>query len=170
MVCDVPPSVSSSRSSSTEIDFNLTAALESAAALEPVPVTKQVQAQVLEFITGRLRVVLMDMGFKYDVVDAVLGAQAENPAGAARAVRQLTAWVARPDWSTILPGYARCVRITRDQESKYKVDRDAFIEPAEKKLFSALEKAEKRKRAPGSVDDFLDGLCPTDPGSQRVLR
>jgi glycyl-tRNA synthetase len=146
-----------------EIDFNLSAALETAAALEPVPVTNQVQSLVVEFITGRLRVVLMELGFKYDVVDAVLGAQRENPAGAVRAVRQLTAWVARPDWSTILPGYARCVRITRDQENKFKVDRNAFIEPAEKQLFSALEKAEKRKRAPGSVDDFLEVFVPLIP-------
>ncbi|MCX6555248.1 MAG: glycine--tRNA ligase subunit beta, partial [Candidatus Aminicenantes bacterium] len=40
-----------------KINFDLHAALKSAAALEPVPVTDEVQAQVLEFITGRLRVV-----------------------------------------------------------------------------------------------------------------
>jgi glycyl-tRNA synthetase len=145
------------------IDFNLSAALESAAALEPVPVTEQVKDELLEFITGRLRVVLMDMGFKHDVVDAVLAVQAENPAGAVRAIRQLTAWVARPDWSTILPGYARCVRITRDQEKKFTVNPDAFVEPAEKKLFAALEKAEKRKRVPGSADDFLEVFVPLIP-------
>ncbi len=146
-----------------EIDFNLHAALRSAAGLEPVPVTEQVQAQVLDFITGRLRVVLMEMGFKHDVVDAVLSAQAENPAGAARAVRQLSAWVARPDWSTILPGYARCVRITRDQKKKFTVKPDSFVEAAEKKLFAALEKAEKKSRVPGSVDDFLEAFVPMIP-------
>ena len=146
-----------------DIDFNLHTALQSAAALEPVPVTEQVQVQVLDFISGRLRVVLMEMGFKHDVVDAVLAAQAENPAGAARAVRQLTAWVARPDWSTILPGYARCVRITRDKKKKFTVNPEVFIEAEEKKLFAALEKAEKRKRVPGSVDDFLEAFFPMLP-------
>jgi glycyl-tRNA synthetase len=146
-----------------DIDFDLCVALKSAAALEPVPVTGQVQSQVLDFINSRLRVVLMDMGFKHDVVDAVLVAQAENPAGAARAIRQLTAWVARPDWSTILSGYARCVRITRDQKKKLPVKPDAFIEAEEKILFAALEKAEKRKRVPGSVDDFLAAFFPMLP-------
>jgi glycyl-tRNA synthetase len=145
------------------IDFNLQAALKSASALEPLPVSDEILAQVQEFISGRLRVVLMDMGYKYDVVDAVLAAQSENPAGAVRAVRQLTAWVARPDWSTLLPGYARCVRITRDQKQKFTVQPAAFVEPAEKKLYSALIVAEKRKGAPGSVDDFLNAFVPMIP-------
>ncbi len=145
------------------IDFDLRAALKSAAALEPVPVSEQVQVQVLDFIGSRLRVVLMEMGFKHDVVEAVLVAQAVNPAGSARAVRQLTAWVARSDWSTILPGYARCVRITRDQQKKFTVKPEAFIEAEEKKLFADLEKAEKRKRVPGSVDDFLEAFFPMLP-------
>jgi glycyl-tRNA synthetase len=118
---------------------------------------------VLEFITGRLRVVLMDMGYRYDVVDAVLAVQSDNPSNAARAVKQLTAWVARPDWSTLLPGYARCVRITRDQKARFIVKPEAFVEAAEKKLFSALEKAEKPKRAFGSVDDFLNAFVPMIP-------
>ncbi len=147
-----------------ELDFDLRVALKSAAALEPIPVTEQVQAQILDFITGRLRVVFLEMGFKHDVVDAVLAVQAQNPAGAARAVRQLTGWVARPDWSNILPGYARCVRITRDQKKQFMVKPEAFVETAEKELFAALEKAEKRKRVPGSVDDFLEAFVPMVPG------
>ncbi len=146
-----------------KIDFDLRLALKSAAALEPIPVTDEVQAQVLEFITGRLRVVLMDMGFRYDVVDAVLAAQSDNPAGAARAVEQLTAWVSPPDWHTLLPGYARCVRITRDQAKKFKVKPEVFTEEAEIRLYAALEKAEKRERAPGSVDDFLNAFVPMIP-------
>ena len=146
-----------------DINFDLHAALKSAASLQPVTVTDEIQVQVLEFITGRLRVVLMDMGFRYDAVEAILAVQSENPAGAAQAVRQLTAWIDRPDWNILLPGYARCVRITRDQEQKFTVRPEAFIEPAEKDLFSALEKAEKRERASGSVDDFLNAFVPMLP-------
>jgi glycyl-tRNA synthetase len=142
------------------IAFDLRAALKSAAEIEPIPVSAEVQAQVLGFITGRLRVVLLDMGDKYDVVDAVLAAQSDNPAGAAQAVKQLTAWVARPDWGMILPGYARCVRITRDQQQRFIVDPKGFVEEAEKALFSALKGAEKSKRRSGSVDDFLNAFVP----------
>jgi len=145
------------------IDFDLHAALKTAAALEPIPVSAETLTQIQEFITGRLRVVLMDMGYKYDVVDAILEAQANNPAGAARAAKQLTAWVARPDWKTLLPGYARCVRITRDQKEKFKVKPETLAEAAEVKLFAALEEAEHQKRAPGSVDDFLNAFVPMIP-------
>ena len=145
------------------LTFDLRAALKSAAALEPVPVSDEVQAQVLEFLTGRLRVVLMDSGYKYDVVDAVLAAQSSNPAGAAKAVRQLATWVERKDWNTLLPGYARCVRITRDQKARFAIQVGAFTEDAEKKLFAALEQAEKRVRTPGSVDDFLNAFIPMIP-------
>jgi glycyl-tRNA synthetase beta subunit len=105
----------------------------------------------------------MELSYKHDVVDAVLAEQSDDPARAELAVRQLTAWVARPDWSTILPGYARCVRITRDQKKKFTVKPESFVEAAEKGLFIALEKAEKRKRGPGSVDDFLNAFVPMIP-------
>ena len=63
-----------------------------------------------------------------------------------------------------MPEYARCVRITRDQKKKFTVNPEDFSEKtSEKKLFAALEKAEKRKRAPGSVDDFLDAFIPIIP-------
>jgi glycyl-tRNA synthetase len=146
-----------------KINFDLRISLKAAAVLEPVQVTDETQVQVLEFINGRLRVVLIDMGYRYDVVDAVLAVQSDNPAGAAQAVRQLTAWVARPDWSTLLPGYARCVRITRDQKRKFTVKPESFVEVAEKKLFEALEVAEKRKRTSGSADDFLNAFVPMIP-------
>jgi len=146
-----------------EIDFDLGGAVKAAAALEPVPLSDEVRAQVLEFITGRLRVVLLDRGDRYDIVDAILAAQAGNPAGAGRAVKQLSAWVGRKDWNTLLPGYARCVRITRDQKERFKVDPKSFVEEAEKKLFAALDAAEKRDRKAGSVDDFLNAFVPMLP-------
>jgi glycyl-tRNA synthetase len=146
-----------------EIDFDLGMALKSVAALEPVEITEPALAQVLEFITGRLRVVLMDMGYRYDLVDAILAVQSKNPSGAARAIEQLSAWVARSDWSTLLPGYARCVRITRDQEQVFTIKPEEFVEPAEKKLFAALQQAEKKEHAQGSVDDFLNAFVPMLP-------
>jgi glycyl-tRNA synthetase len=144
-----------------DLDFDLRLALSKAAGLQPIPAGDDIQALVLDFIAGRLRGVLLDMGFRYDAVDAVLAAQAGNPAGAARAVRQLAAWVERKDWTTILPGYARCVRITRDQKEKYAMNEKALSEPAEKDLFAAFQ---RQKAVPaGDVDAFLEavaGLLP----------
>ncbi len=146
-----------------DLSFDLRAALKAAAALQPIPAGDEVLAQVLEFIVGRLRVVLMDMGGRYDAVDAVLAAQGHDPAAASRAVKQLAAWVGRKDWNTILPAYARCVRITRDQATRFGVEPGNFVEAAEKSLFAALQKAEAARGAPGSVDDFLNAFVPMIP-------
>ena len=77
-------------------------------------------------------------------------------------MKQLTAWVARPDWSAILPAYARCVRITRDQKEKFTVDPEAFVEEAERKLYEAVSKR-RRLRASGDVDDFLNAVVALIP-------
>ncbi|RPJ26388.1 MAG: glycine--tRNA ligase subunit beta, partial [Chloroflexi bacterium] len=145
------------------ISFDLREAVEKAAKLQPIEVKKEVQAQILDFIAGRLKVVLNDVGYKYDVVEAVLAEQSDNPARAAQAVKQLQAWVEREDWATILPGYARCVRITRDQKQTYKVNVKKFAEKQEEALYKALEKAEAASRVEGSVDDFLNAFVPMIP-------
>jgi glycyl-tRNA synthetase len=145
------------------VSFDLREAVKQAAKLQPIVVKDETQNQVLEFIAGRLSVVLKDAGYKYDVVDAVLAAQSSNPAGSARSVKQLQAWVAREDWSTILDAFARCVRITRDQKQVFKVNPKNFAEKSEEALFKTLEKAESAPRQAGSVDDFLNAFVPMIP-------
>ena len=80
-----------------DLDFDLREAVAKAAKLQPIEVSDEVQTQVLDFIAGRLSVLLKE-SYRYDVVDAVLAEQSVNPAGAARAVKQLQAWVEREDW------------------------------------------------------------------------
>ncbi|MFZ5883519.1 MAG: glycine--tRNA ligase subunit beta, partial [Chloroflexota bacterium] len=96
-----------------DADFDLAEAVKRSAKTQPIEVTEETQAKVLEFLAGRLSVALKEMGYRYDVVDAVLAEQSANPAASARAVKQLQVWVGREDWREILPGYARCVRIIR---------------------------------------------------------
>jgi len=145
------------------LPFDLTAALERAAGLEPIPAGREVQAQVMEFLLGRLRVLLIESGARYDIVDAVLAVQGHDPAACAQAVQALSAWASRPDWNVILPAYARCVRITRDQKARYEVLPANFVETAERGLFAALQKAEAFRRRSGSVDDFLTAFLPMIP-------
>ena len=121
-----------------DLDFDLAEAVKRSAKTQPIEVKEEVQKQILEFITGRLKVVLNDMGFKYDVIDAVLAAQSNNPAGTVRAVKQLQTWVTREDWSSILDGFARCVRITRDQKTRFEVSEKQLVEEAEKGLYAAV--------------------------------
>ncbi len=146
-----------------EVDFDLRAVLEKAAARLPVQASAESQAAVLAFIIERLRNVLLEQGWRYDVVDAVLAAQGWNPARAAQAVKQLSAWVSRSDWHDILPAYARCVRITRDLDQRFPLSAEHFVEDAERALYAALQESESRARRSGSVDDFLEAFLPLIP-------
>jgi glycyl-tRNA synthetase len=146
------------------ISFDLREAVQTAAKLQPIEVKEDAQTQILDFITGRLRVVLNDMGYRYDVVDAVLMEQSDNPARAAEAVKQLQAWVEREDWEKILPGYARCVRIMRSAGvdiERLKVNPKKFIEEEEKNLYDELQK--NVRAHPESVDELLNIIVKLIP-------
>jgi glycyl-tRNA synthetase len=153
------------------LDFDLSEGLRMAGAGLPIPAAPESLASCLDFIVGRLRSYLLENqeGFRYDVVDAILAEQQVNPAGVLRGVRQLTRWIARPDWNSILPAYARCVRITRDQKQVFNVSPEAFVEPVENDLYQALLIAETTSRNPGSVDDLLTTFLPMIPAINRFF-
>ncbi len=151
------------------LDFDLRAGLEAAAKHLPIAATAEAKGAVLAFIVERLRNLLLEQGYRYDVVDAVLAAQGHNPARAAEAVRELTAWVQREDWQQILPAYARCVRITRGEAERYPVQPDAFMEDAARALWEALQQAEASPRRPRSVDDFFAAFLPLKPAIERFF-
>ena len=102
-----------------DLDFDIRLGLETAASRLPIAINGENMKVCLAFVSERLRNLLQEQGGRYDVVDAVLAAQGNNPARVARAVRQLAGWVNRSDWYAILPAYARCVRITRDQLERF---------------------------------------------------
>ncbi len=152
-----------------DLDFDLRTALTAAAENLPIQAPPETRSACLDFIVERLRNLLLDAGHRFDIVDAVVAAQGSNPARAARAVTALAAWAARDDWSTILPAYARCVRITRDLETVYEVAPAAFQEAAERALYTALEQAEAIKRDPGSVNDLWHAFTPMIPAINRFF-
>ena len=138
------------------VSFDLREAVKKAVKLQPIDVKDEVRTLILDFITGRLRVVLNDMGYRYDVVDAVLAEQSANPAKATEAVKQLQVWVGREDWESILPGYARCVRIIRSAQAdvkNFKVDPKKFMDAEEKNLYEAIQ--ENGKVQPTTINDLL---------------
>ncbi|MBE0697805.1 MAG: glycine--tRNA ligase subunit beta, partial [Anaerolineaceae bacterium] len=147
------------------LDFDLREGLRLAAGYLPISASVEAQASCLEFITGRLRSYLLETGdgSRYDIVDAVLAEQQANPAGVLRGVRELSAWVNRPDWATILPAYARCVRITRDQKERFAIYPEAFSDAAEKDLYAAILQAGSAQRREGSVGDFFGCFLPLIP-------
>jgi glycyl-tRNA synthetase len=153
-----------------DLDFDLRSAVRSAARRHTLEVGVQTQTEVLDFITGRLRSMLLDEGYKYDAVEAVLAAQSHNPARAVQAIKELTGWIARPDWGQILPSYSRCVRITRPYAETFNLQPSTFADPAEHGLYTALLEAEANL-TPGtsSPDTFLNAFLPMQDAVSRFF-
>jgi glycyl-tRNA synthetase len=153
------------------VSFDIRKGLESAAALLPIAIDPDSLTACQEFIIERLRNLLLEGGYRYDVVEAVVSAQGFNPARANQSVKQLSVWVTRPDWHSILPAYARCVRITRDLRESFEVDPQAFAEKAEESLYAALLLAEKSLQLVRlrSADTFLTAFLPMIPEVNRFF-
>jgi glycyl-tRNA synthetase len=153
------------------ISFDLRIGLENAAAQLPITASPERLSACQGFIIERLRNLLLESGFRHDVVDAVITAQGNNPARTNDSVKQLSAWVIRPDWHEILPAFARCVRITRDLEQKFELNPQSFSETSEAALYSSLLQAEKSVQSTQikSADNFLNAFLPMIPEVNRFF-
>jgi glycyl-tRNA synthetase len=140
--------------------FSVQEGLAAAAQLLPVTVPEDALAGALDFVVERLRGVLREQGFRYDVGDAVLAARGDDPFRAHQAAEELSRWVARDDWSRILDNYARCVRITRDLEDRFTLDPAHFVQPAEEELYAAYREARAQVTPRSTVDEFLTAFTP----------
>jgi len=143
--------------------FDLRRGLHHAAEGLPIPVPESAEPEALAFIASRQSGLLLADGKRHDVVEAVLAAQAYDPAGAARAVEQLESATRVETWDVTLQAYARCVRITRSQPAAPAFNDKAPMEAAEQGLLAALKAAEVRPRRAGSVEDFLAAFQPMIP-------
>jgi glycyl-tRNA synthetase len=146
-----------------DLELDLSLALDAAIQDLPIKISSEHREACLGFIKDRLHNYLRDEGFAYDVVDAVVAAQGHNPASAYRAVKVLSEWVQRDDWELTLDSFARCVRITRDLDTRFTVDTTQLIENEEKKLWKAVSKAATADRRPGDLENFFALFTPLVP-------
>ncbi|MCJ7518280.1 MAG: glycine--tRNA ligase subunit beta [Anaerolineaceae bacterium] len=145
------------------VSLDLRESLKAAASLLPAQPKPEVQQACMEFITSRFENMLLEEGYRHDVVKAVLAEQAHNPAAAVAAITELTDWTARKDWGEVLPAYARCVRITRDLKETFTIDLNSLTEVQEKDLNNAFEKVKKMISSDSSMNTFLAGFVEMIP-------
>ena len=143
--------------------FDLEKGLEIASKFMPLEVSEDSQKNCLEFIVARLKNLLIDDGYHYDIVDAVLAEQMCNPSGAVNGIKELSNWADKDEWAQILPAYSRCVRITREIEEIYDLEPSKLKEKAEIDLYAEIEKASRVDRNDGSVEDFFKIFLPLIP-------
>ena len=126
-----------------EIDFSIRGGLQMAANLQPVGVAEGALEETVAFIAKRLQGVLLEMGFPYDAVEAVLAVRGDNPTAAVRACVDLAELVRQPWWNEVFTAYARCARITRTLAERLPLNPDAYADEAEGSLHAAWEAAEQ---------------------------
>ncbi|MBW6472683.1 MAG: glycine--tRNA ligase subunit beta [Anaerolineaceae bacterium] len=146
-----------------DLDFDLREGIQLAASVLPLEMKPEGMKACLEFINGRLQNSLLELGYRYDVVAAVLAAQGHNPAAAVRSIKILLEWIKRSDWEKILPTYSRCVRITRDLKTVYQVSPALLKEDSERELYAGLVSVSNFDRRPGSMADFFHIFMPLMP-------
>jgi len=138
--------------------------LAQAAALMPVNVSDTALDETALFVRERLRGVLRDEGFAFDVVDAVLSEQlGDAPHRARMAVEQLAAWVARDDWPQILAAYSRCVRILRTLPKDMRLEEpnpERFVEAATGALHAAYVQTAAQVTRDASLDELFRAFVP----------
>jgi glycyl-tRNA synthetase len=149
-------------SAANNFDLDLRKAVDATASAQPIDVSPEVRAQVVEFIGGRLRSWLEEQDWPRDVIASVLAAQAHNPARAVAGIRELSEWVKKPNWEALLDGFARCVRITRGEKQTYEVKSALLTEPQEKTLYEVYQLASNLD-ANANVDGFLSVFEPMLP-------
>jgi len=144
------------------IDRNLALDLRGAVQLvaehQPVEVSIEHQNDLLNFIAGRIDVLLTEQNNAKDVVKAVLAKQSHNPARAVIAVKQLGEWVQHDNWEAILDAFARCARIIRPIEEIHTLNPDAFELPAEKSLYDAYETIRQALPQNYNINNFLSAF------------
>jgi glycyl-tRNA synthetase len=148
---------------SKQLSLALPEALSLAAAQMPVPVSEDTLREVLDFVDRRYRGFLIDSGFRYDMVDAVLAERGYDPYLAYRTLEEFAPWVERDDWEKLLDAYARCVRITRDQPATYPVERERLVEPAAVALYDAYRRAQVQVHQSNTIDALLGALVELQP-------
>jgi len=140
------------------MSIDLRPAIDRVAASQPVPVGLAQRQQVLEFLRVRLYNWFNDNEYvPNDVVKAVLKEQSHNPYLAVQGVEQLATWVRRKNWELILDSFARCVRITHEEQPRD--FRHELLKLSEEKgLYAAYIIAFDQLTAAANVDAFLSAF------------
>ncbi|MCB0254477.1 MAG: glycine--tRNA ligase subunit beta, partial [Anaerolineae bacterium] len=142
------------------ISFSVRSGLEQAAVLLPVPASPETVARAAAFVTGRLENWLRDEGYPYDVVQAVLAEQGDDPTAARRTVTALDEAVAAPDWSEVLTAYARCKRIVRNLPERYALTAADDPEPSTKALLATWQATAAAAVNTMNVSSLMSALRP----------
>ncbi len=142
------------------LSLSVRRALRAAGELLPVRLSDEQLTAAWDFVVQRMRAWALDLGFRYDLVDAVLAASADDPYLALKSLRQLSNWASQPEFSTLLTAYSRPSRIVRDQAEHLPLDVSKLSTEAERGLYKAVTLAEEQRASVSDIDALMTVLGP----------
>lgn len=140
----------------------------------------RVKADTIGFLRGRMKNLLTEKGYPYDVVDAVLASGLEDPADVELRVCAIRDFRELEEFGNLVLGFKRVVNILKKTEGERgDVNEDLFQHDEEKELFVSVEKmrrpfsdslqSQDYRRAMellidlrGAIDTFFDGVLVMD--------
>jgi glycyl-tRNA synthetase len=143
-----------------DLELDLTQAIHTAAALQPVEVSGKVEAQVLDFIQRRMQQWLSERGERHDLVQAVFAMRGNNPALAVRTLQDLTAQAETDRFQRVLTAYLRPARIGRDRDISGEVNPDLFEAEEERAIWKEYQEARQRIFPTSSLAEFVEAFDP----------
>jgi glycyl-tRNA synthetase beta chain len=122
-----------------------------------------------DFFTARERVFMIESGYRYDLVDAVLAVDWDVPLSAQRRLDALVEVRESGLLARLYTAFERCHNLSRGQETG-EVDRNLLSEDIERELFSAVEKAEPSVSDSLALLDFKNAASALEPLCEPVDR
>ena len=151
-----------------ELSLSLREAAGQVVPLLPIVVGAETLDEVLAFIRRRLQGLLLERGYRYDLVEAVLAERGDDPCRAAQTVEAFSAWVETEEFARLLPAYSRSVRILLDFKRKFPaevqepfpLDPEKFVEPATRRLYEAYRICRDRVDSTVDLDELFTAMLP----------
>lgn len=143
-----------------EVRLDLRKAIHASAQTQPVPVTLEVEKDVLDFIQRRMEQWLLDQNARHDLVAAILAARGHDPAAAARCLKELAVEADTGRFGKSLTAYSRPARIVRGQQVASEVNPELFETEEERDLWQATKAVAANINADAGVGEFLDSFEP----------
>ena len=116
-----------------------------------------VMKNLKEFFKQRIKVMLEDLDYRYDVIDAILESEDKIHIIFKKAP-QVDKWFKENDRSKFVDSFERIYNLTSKVSEFKEVDAELFKEDAEKKLFSQIENIKAELEAYNNANKFYDYL------------
>lgn len=117
---------------------------------------EQIKASLLEFISGRLRIILLDRGYKHDTIDATLASGISNLPAVMAKVATLDQFKNSPDFVDLYTTFERCAKLATKTDDI--TITESALTQADNDLHQVISVAKDQFNAAMTKHEYQQGL------------